>query len=69
MEMVGYHHLNSERLLTILALNNLGSVSSEEIQSTMAEIDMDGDGYIDYNEFVAFCKANPGLMKDIAKVF
>lgn len=51
------------------ALRTLGSVSLDEIQHMMTEIDTDGDGYIDYSEYLAFCKDNPGLMKDVAKVF
>ncbi|KAJ1694619.1 hypothetical protein LUZ63_011317 [Rhynchospora breviuscula] len=51
------------------AMSKLGSVSTDELQRTMAEIDTDGDGFIDKVEFATFCKANPGLMKDVAKVF
>lgn len=51
------------------ALRTLGSTSSDEIRYMMAELDTDSDGYIDFSEFVAFCKDNPGLMKDVAKVF
>ncbi|XP_029116052.1 polcalcin Phl p 7-like [Elaeis guineensis] len=51
------------------ALLTLGSTSADDVQRMMAEIDTDGDGYIDFNEFSAFCRANPGLMKDVAKVF
>lgn len=51
------------------ALRNLGSTSPEEVQGMMAELDSDGDGFIDYSEFVTFCNDNPGLMKDVAKVF
>jgi calcium-binding protein CML len=51
------------------ALGKLGSVSMDELQRTMAEIDTDNDGFIDKAEFGAFCVANPGLMKDVAKVF
>ncbi|XP_073012386.1 polcalcin Phl p 7-like [Typha latifolia] len=51
------------------ALRTLGSTSTDEIQRMMAEIDTDGDGYIDFDEYVAFCRANSGLMKDVAKVF
>jgi calcium-binding protein CML len=39
------------------------------VQRMMAEIDTDGDGCIDFNEFITFSNANPGLMKDVAKVF
>lgn len=51
------------------ALGKLGSISIDELKRTMAEIDTDGDGFIDKAEFEAFCVANPGLMKDVAKVF
>lgn len=51
------------------ALRTLGSTSADEVQRMMAEIDTDGDGCIDFNEFITFCNANPGLMKDVAKVF
>jgi calcium-binding protein CML len=51
------------------ALRTLGSTSADEVSRTMAEIDTDGDKHIDLAEFAAFCKANPGLMKDVAKVF
>ncbi|WOL00013.1 polcalcin Phl p 7-like isoform X1 [Canna indica] len=50
-------------------LRTLGSTSADDVKNVMAEIDTDGDGNIDYKEFIAFCQANPGLMKDIAKVF
>ncbi|KAJ3689132.1 hypothetical protein LUZ61_018296 [Rhynchospora tenuis] len=51
------------------AMSKLGSVSADELQRTMAEIDTDGDGFIDKAEFATFCEANAGLMKDVAKVF
>ncbi|XP_018680549.1 polcalcin Phl p 7-like [Musa acuminata AAA Group] len=50
-------------------LRTLGSTSGDDVKRTMAEIDTDGDGNIDFKEFAAFCHANPGLMKDVAKVF
>ncbi|CAL9084105.1 unnamed protein product, partial [Musa textilis] len=50
-------------------LRTLGSTSADDVKRTMAEIDTDGDGNIDFKEFAAFCHANPGLMKDVAKVF
>lgn len=50
-------------------LGKLGSISIDELKRTMAEIDTDGDGFIDKGEFAAFCIANPGLLKDVAKVF
>ncbi|KAF5737831.1 putative dc3 [Tripterygium wilfordii] len=50
-------------------LKTLGSVTPEEITRMMAEIDTDGDGYISFEEFTEFAKANSGLMKDVAKIF
>lgn len=50
------------------ALKLLGSVSPEEVQRMMAEIDTDGDGFISYQEYIDFCNANKGLMKDVAKI-
>ncbi|URD99465.1 hypothetical protein MUK42_31874 [Musa troglodytarum] len=50
-------------------LRTLGSTSADDVKLTMAEIDTDGDGNIDFKEFAAFCHANPGVMKDVAKVF
>ncbi|XP_042500679.1 polcalcin Syr v 3-like [Macadamia integrifolia] len=50
-------------------LKQLGSVSPEDIKRMMAEIDTDGDGYISFQEFTSFHNANPGLMKDVAKIF
>ncbi|ONK56990.1 uncharacterized protein A4U43_C10F15410 [Asparagus officinalis] len=52
-------------------LRALGSTSADVVvvQSMMDELDTDNNGYIDYNEFVAFCKDNPGLMKDVAESF
>lgn len=50
-------------------LKGLGSVTPEEVQRMMAEIDTDGDGYISFQEFTDFYLANRGLMKDVAKLF
>ncbi|XP_071735236.1 polcalcin Syr v 3-like [Rutidosis leptorrhynchoides] len=50
------------------ALKLLGSVSPDEVQRMMAEIDTDGDGFISYKEYMDFCNANKGLMKDVAKL-
>ncbi|NP_001412896.1 polcalcin Nic t 1 [Nicotiana tabacum] len=50
-------------------LKMLGSVTSEEVQHMMAELDTDGDGFISYEEFEEFARANRGLIKDVAKVF
>ncbi|CAH8320149.1 unnamed protein product [Eruca vesicaria subsp. sativa] len=51
------------------ALKKLGSVTHEDVTRMMAKIDTDGDGNISFQEFTAFASANPGLMKDVAKVF
>nr|AAX77685.1 calcium-binding protein isoallergen 2 [Ambrosia artemisiifolia] len=51
------------------ALKNLGSVSPEEVQTMMEELDTDGDGFISYEEFTDFYNANRGLMKDVGKIF
>lgn len=50
-------------------LKTLGSVTLEEIQRMMAEIDTDGDGFISFEEFTVFARANRGLVKDVAKIF
>nr|O81092.1 RecName: Full=Polcalcin Ole e 3; AltName: Full=Calcium-binding pollen allergen Ole e 3; AltName: Allergen=Ole e 3 [Olea europaea]AAD05375.1 calcium-binding pollen allergen [Olea europaea] len=50
-------------------LKTLGSVTPEEIQRMMAEIDTDGDGFISFEEFTVFARANRGLVKDVAKIF
>ncbi|KAJ9564372.1 hypothetical protein OSB04_000338 [Centaurea solstitialis] len=51
------------------SLKTLGSVTAEEVQTMMDELDTDGDGYISYDEFTDFYNANRGLMKDVAKIF
>ncbi|KAB2004109.1 hypothetical protein CXB51_027834 [Gossypium anomalum] len=51
------------------ALKTLGSVTPEEVSRMMSEIDTDGDGFISYDEYIAFASANRGLMKDVAKIF
>ncbi|KAM7520315.1 hypothetical protein LguiB_019277 [Lonicera macranthoides] len=51
------------------ALKTLGSVTSEEVQRMMTEIDTDGDGFISFEEFTEFARANRGLVKDVAKIF
>ncbi|KAL7231527.1 hypothetical protein ACSBR2_009722 [Camellia fascicularis] len=51
------------------ALKGLGSVTTDEIKRMMVEIDTDGDGYISFEEFTAFARANRGLVKDVAKIF
>ncbi|KAI3519338.1 hypothetical protein L2E82_33791 [Cichorium intybus] len=50
------------------AFKALGSVSPDEVQRMMAEIDTDGDGFISYQEYMDFCNANKGLMRDVAKI-
>ncbi|KAG6579032.1 Polcalcin Ole e 3, partial [Cucurbita argyrosperma subsp. argyrosperma] len=51
------------------SLKTLGSVTPDEVQRMMAEIDTDGDGYISYEEFTDFACANRGLIRDVAKIF
>ncbi|GFP78834.1 polcalcin nic t 1 [Phtheirospermum japonicum] len=51
------------------ALKKLGSVTDEEVKRMMAELDTDGDGYVSYEEFTEFARANRGLVKDVAKIF
>ncbi|KAK1440643.1 hypothetical protein QVD17_06472 [Tagetes erecta] len=50
------------------ALKTLGSVSPEEVQRMMSELDTDGDGFISYQEYMDFCNKNRGLMRDVAKI-
>ncbi|XP_073047328.1 polcalcin Ole e 3-like [Primulina eburnea] len=50
-------------------LKTLGSVTNEEILRMMSEIDTDGDGFISFDEFTEFARANRGLVKDVAKLF
>lgn len=51
------------------ALKALGCVTPDEVKFMMDEIDTDGDGFISYEEYLAFALANRGLMKDVAKIF
>ncbi|KAG0502923.1 hypothetical protein HPP92_002995 [Vanilla planifolia] len=51
------------------ALRTLGSTSPDDVQSMMAELDTDGDGFVDLAEFTTFCRNNSGLMKDVSKLF
>lgn len=51
------------------SLKTLGQITAEEVQSMMDEIDIDKDGFISYDEFTAFARANRGLVKDVAKIF
>lgn len=52
-----------------LALNQIGAVSSNEVEYMMKEIDTDRDGFISLEEFNDFARANRGLIKDVAKLF
>lgn len=51
------------------ALKTLGSATAEEVKRMMDEIDTDGDGFISFEEFSEFARANRGLVKDVAKIF
>ncbi|XP_041007890.1 polcalcin Aln g 4-like [Juglans microcarpa x Juglans regia] len=51
------------------ALQTLGRVTADEVKHMMDEIDTDGDGFISFQEFIAFALENRGLMKDVAKIF
>ncbi|KAL9263120.1 Polcalcin Che a 3-like protein [Drosera capensis] len=51
------------------ALKSLGSVTTDEVYKMMIEIDIDGDGFISFEEFTEFARANRGLIKDVAKIF
>ncbi|XP_052196107.1 polcalcin Syr v 3-like [Diospyros lotus] len=51
------------------SLKMLGSVTPDEIQRMMAELDTDGDGFISFQEFLDFALDNRGLVKDVGKVF
>ncbi|XP_075475707.1 polcalcin Ole e 3-like [Primulina tabacum] len=51
------------------ALKTLGSATAEEVKRMMDEIDTDGDGFISFEEFTEFARANRGLVKDVAKIF
>ncbi|GAA0168253.1 hypothetical protein Leryth_002370 [Lithospermum erythrorhizon] len=51
------------------ALKALGSVSQEEVKRLMDELDTDRNGFISFEEFTNFAKANTGLIKDLAKIF
>ncbi|XP_049384403.1 polcalcin Nic t 2 [Solanum stenotomum] len=50
-------------------LQALGSVTPEEVKYMMDEIDIDKDGFISFQEFTEFAKANRGLIRDVAKIF
>ncbi|KAG6656791.1 polcalcin Ole e 3-like [Carya illinoinensis] len=51
------------------ALKEFGNVTDDEVQLMMTEIDTDGDGFISFQEFIAFAIDNSGLIKDVAKIF
>ncbi|KAL5570787.1 hypothetical protein UlMin_020384 [Ulmus minor] len=51
------------------ALKTLGSVTQEDVQRMMNEIDTDHNNFISFEEFLAFARANTGLIKDVAKIF
>ncbi|RID41878.1 hypothetical protein BRARA_J01803 [Brassica rapa] len=51
------------------ALEKLVSVTHDDVNRMMTEIDTDGDGNISYQEFTDFASANCGVMKDVAKIF
>ena len=51
------------------SLKTLGSVTGDEVKRMMDEIDIDGDGFISYEEFTEFARANRDLVKDVAKIF
>ncbi|XP_009604379.1 polcalcin Nic t 2 [Nicotiana tomentosiformis] len=50
-------------------LQTLGSVTPEEVKYMMDEIDTDKDGFISFQEFTEFARANRGLIRDVAKIF
>ncbi|KAJ8544839.1 hypothetical protein K7X08_017422 [Anisodus acutangulus] len=50
-------------------LKALGSVTPEEVKYMMDEIDTDKDGFISFQEFTDFARANIGLIRDVAKIF
>ncbi|TMW93070.1 polcalcin Nic t 2 [Solanum lycopersicum] len=50
-------------------LQALGSVTPEEVKYMMDEIDTNKDGFISFQEFTEFAKANRGLIRDVAKIF
>lgn len=41
------------------ALRILGSIAPDEILRMIMEIDTDGDNYIDFKVYAAFCRVNP----------
>ncbi|GMH27233.1 hypothetical protein Nepgr_029076 [Nepenthes gracilis] len=51
------------------ALKALGATTADEVKRMMIEIDTDGDGFISFQEFTEFARANRGLIKDVAKIF
>jgi len=51
------------------SLQALGSVTPEDVNAMMEEIDTDRDGFISFQEFTDFAKENRGLIRDVAKIF
>ncbi|MCD7455606.1 Polcalcin Nic t 2 [Datura stramonium] len=49
-------------------LQALGSVTPEEVKYMMDEIDTDKDGFISFEEFTDFARANRGLIRDAVKI-
>lgn len=50
-------------------LQTLGSVTPEEVKYMMDEIDTNKDGFISFQEFIEFARANRCLIRDVAKIF
>ncbi|CAN4123631.1 unnamed protein product [Withania somnifera] len=50
-------------------LQTLGSVTPEEVKYMMDEIDTNKDGFISFQEFTVFSRANRGLIRGVAKFF
>lgn len=47
----------------------LGFVIVDEVGRMMVEIDIDGDSFILFEEFINFVRVNCGLIKDVVKIF
>ncbi|GAB4827978.1 Polcalcin Nic t 2 [Ancistrocladus abbreviatus] len=50
-------------------LKSVCSVTPEEVERMMDEIDTDRDGFISFEELTEFARANRGLIRDVAKLF